>query len=81
MNELQNLQEILVLMQEQEKMLMLVETLQTENETLEQKLQDCEMELEETKTNLARSMTLNEKLNSENRKLIQQISSWNSLQE
>ena len=81
MNELQNLQEILALMQEQEKMLMLIETLQAENETLEQKLQECEKELEETKTKLTRSMILNEKLNSENRKLMQQISSWNSLQE
>ena len=51
-----------------------------ENETLEQKLQECEKELEETKTKLTRSMALNEKLNSENRKLMQQISSWNSLQ-
>lgn len=81
MNELQNLQEIMALMQEQEKMLMLIETLQAENETLEQKLQECEKELEETKTKLIRSMILNEKLNSENRKLMQQISSWNSLQE
>ena len=81
MNELQNLQEIMALMQEQEKMLMLIETLQAENETLEQKLQECEKGLEETKTKLTRSMILNEKLNSENRKLMQQISSWNSLQE
>ena len=80
MNELQNLQEIMALMQEQEKMLMLIETLQAENETLEQKLQECEKELEETKTKLTRSMILNEKLNSENRRLMQQIESWNSLQ-
>ena len=80
MNELQNLQEILALMQKQEKMLALVETLQNENEALEQKHQECEKELEETRVKLTRSMSLNEKLNSENRKLMQQISSWNSLQ-
>ena len=86
MNDLQNLQELLLLMQDQEKMISLMEELQAENEQLAKDLKVCRDELRVCRETLAQktqeldeAMSLNEILNSENRKLTQQISSWNGL--
>ena len=86
MNDLQNLQELLLLMQDQEKMISLMEELQVENEQLVKDLKACGDELRVCRETLAQktqeldeAMSLNETLNSENRKLTQQISSWNGL--
>ena len=86
MNDLQNLQELLLLMQDQEKMISLMEELQAENEQLAKDLKVCRDELQAYRETLAQktqeldeAMSLNETLNSENRKLTQQISSWNGL--
>ena len=45
MNDLEKLQELLFLMQDQEKMIVLMEELQTENEQLAKDLQACRDEL------------------------------------
>ena len=86
MNDLQNLQELLLLIQDQEKMISLMEELQAENEQLVKDLEVCRDELQTCRETLAQktqeldeAMSLNEILNSENRKLTQQISSWNGL--
>lgn len=86
MNDLQNLQELLLLMQDQEKMISLMEELQAENEQLAKDLKVCRDELQACQETLSQktqeldeAMSLNETLNSENRKLTQQISSWNGL--
>ena len=86
MNDLQNLQELLLLMQDQEKMISLMEELQAENEQLVKDLKVCRDEFQACQETLAQktqeldeAMSLNETLNSENRKLTQQISSWNGL--
>lgn len=86
MNDLQNLQELLSLMQDQEKMISLMEELQAENEQLVKDLKICRGELRACRETLAQktqeldeTISLNETLNSENRKLTQQISSWNGL--
>ena len=79
MSELQNLQELLSLMQDQEQMIGLMENLQNENEKLEKELALCREQLSQKMKELAETAALNESLNSENRRLMQQIASWNGL--
>ena len=79
MSELQNLQELLSLMQDQEQMIGLMENLQNENEKLEKELALCREQLSQKMKELAETAALNESLNSENLKLMQQIASWNGL--
>ena len=71
---------------EAEKMISLMEELQAENEQLAKDLKVCRDEFQACQETLAQktqeldgAMSLNEILNSENRKLTQQISSWNGL--
>ena len=79
MSELQNLQELLSLMQDQEQMIGLMENLQNENEKLEKELALCREQLNQKMKELTETAALNESLNSENRRLMQQIASWNGL--
>lgn len=79
MSELQNLQELLSLMQDQEQMIGLMENLQNENEKLEKELALCREQLNQKMKELTETTALNESLNSENRRLMQQIASWNGL--
>ena len=79
MSELQNLQELLSLMQDQEQMIGLMENLQNENEKLEKELALCREQLSQKMKELTETAALNESLNSENRRLMQQIASWNGL--
>ena len=82
MNDLQNLQELLSLMKDQEKMISLMEELQDENEQLAKDLKIYRDELRVCRETLAQkiqeldeTMSLNEALNSENQRLTQLISS------
>lgn len=79
MSELQNLQELLSLMQDQEQMIGLMENPQNENEKLEKELALCREQLNQKMKELTETTALNESLNSENRRLMQQIASWNGL--
>lgn len=80
MDDLQNLQELLGLLQDQERLISLMEEQQAEIEKLEEALAVCREQLAQTETRLEETQRLNEKLNGENRRLTQQIESWNSLQ-
>jgi len=87
MSDLQNLQELLGLLKKQEEMIALMEKLQDENEELRRKnkrvgteLEECQRELLQKKKTLEETQVLNEKLNSENRRLTEQIERWNGLQ-
>ena len=80
MNGSQDLQELLEIMKKQEDMIALMETLQGENEKLTRELEESKKKLKQTTKRLKESVALNEKLNSENRQLLQQIENWNSLQ-
>ena len=87
MSDLQNLQELLGLLQKQEEMIVLMEKLQDENEELQRRnkrmdreLEECQKELLQKTKSLEDTQTLNGKLNSENRRLTEQIERWNSLQ-
>ena len=80
MNGSQDLQELLEIMKKQEDMIALMETLQGENEKLTRELEESQKKLKQKTKRLKESVALNEKLNSENRRLLQQIESWNSLQ-
>ncbi len=80
MNGSQNLQELLEIMKKQEDMIALMETLQGENEKLTRELEESQKKLKQKTKRLKESVALNEKLNSENRQLLQQIENWNSLQ-
>ncbi len=86
MSDLQNLQELLGLLKKQEEMIALMEKLQDENEALRRRnkrmgteLEECKKELLQKKKSLEETQTLNGKLNSENRRLTEQIERWNSL--
>ena len=87
MSDLQNLQELLGLLQKQEEMIVLMEKLQDESEELQRRnkrmdreLEECQKELLQKTKSLEDTQTLNGKLNSENRRLTEQIERWNSLQ-
>ena len=80
MNGSQNLQELLEIMKKQEDMIALMEALQGENEKLTRELEESQKKLKQKTKRLKESVALNEKLNSENRQLLQQIENWNSLQ-
>ena len=80
MDDLQNLQELLGLLQDQERLILLMEEQQAEIEKLEEALAVCREQRAQTETRLEETQRLNEKLNGENRRLTQQIESWNSLQ-
>ena len=87
MSDLQNLQELLGLLKKQEEMIVLMEKLQDENEELQRRnkrmdreLEECQKELLQKTKSLEDTQTLNGKLNSENRRLTEQIERWNSLQ-
>jgi hypothetical protein len=80
MNDSRTLQELLEIVKKQEGMIVLMETLQGENEKLNRELEDCSRRLKQKTKKLKESLALNEKLNNENRRLLQQIESWNSLQ-
>lgn len=80
MNDSRTLQELLEIVKKQEDMIALMETLQGENEKLNRELEDCSRRLKQKTKKLKESLALNEKLNNENRRLLQQIESWNSLQ-
>ena len=87
MSDLQNLQELLGLLKKQEEMTVLMEKLQDENEELQRKnkrmdreLEECKKELLQKTKSLKETQALNGKLNSENRRLTEQIERWNSLQ-
>ena len=87
MSDLQNLQELLGLLQKQEEMIVLMEKLQDENEELQRRnkrmdreLEECQKELLQKTKSLEDTQTLNGKLNSENRRLTEQIERWNGLQ-
>lgn len=87
MSDLQNLQELLGLLKKQEEMIALMEKLQDENEELQRKnkrmdreLEECKKELLQKTKSLKETQVLNGKLNSENRRLTEQIERWNSLQ-
>ena len=80
MNGSQDLQELLEIMKKQEDMIALMETLQDENEKLTRELEESQKKLKQKTKRLKESVALNEKLNSENRQLLQQIENWNSLQ-
>lgn len=80
MNGSQDLQELLEIMKKQEDMIALMETLQGENEKLTRELEESQKKLKQKTKRLKESVALNEKLNSENRQLLQQIENWNSLQ-
>lgn len=75
----QDLLELLAIVEKQQDMVALMETLQGENEKLNRELEDCRKKLRQKSKKLKESVTLNEKLNSENRRLLQQIESWNNL--
>ena len=80
MNDSRTLQELLEIVKKQEGMIVLMETLQGENEKLNRELEDCRKKLNQKTKKLKESLALNEKLNNENRRLLQQIESRNSLQ-
>ena len=80
MNGSQDLQELLEIMKKQEDMIALMETLQGENEKLTRELEESQKKLKQKTKRLKESVALNEKLNSENRQLLQQIESWSALQ-
>ncbi len=87
MSDLQNLQELLGLLKKQEEMVVLMEKLQDENEELQRRnkrmdreLEECKKELLQKTKSLKETQALNGKLNSENRRLTEQIERWNSLQ-
>ena len=80
MNDSRTLQELLEILKKQEDMIALMETLQCESENLTRELEDCRKKLQQKSKKLKESVALNEKLNSENRRVLQQIESWNSLQ-
>ena len=87
MSDLQNLQELLGLLKKQEEMTVLMEKLQDENEELQRRnkrmdreLEECKKELLQKTKSLKETQALNGKLNSENRRLTEQIERWNSLQ-
>ena len=87
MSDLQNLQELLGLLQKQEEMSVLMEKLQDENEELhrrnkrmDREMEECKKELLQKTKSLKETQALNGKLNSENRRLTEQIERWNSLQ-
>ena len=80
MNGSQDLQELLEIMKKQEDMIALMETLQGENEKLTRELEESQKKLKQKTKRLKESVALNERLNSENRQLLQQIENWNSLQ-
>ena len=80
MNDSRELQELLTILKKQKDMIALMETLQSENEKLTGELKICRRKLEQKSKKLEESLTLNEKLNSENRQLLQQIESWSALQ-
>jgi len=87
MSDLQNLQELLGLLKKQEEMIALMEKLQDENEALRRRnkrmgteLEECKKELLQKTKSLKETQALNGKLNSENRRLTEQIERWNSLQ-
>ena len=80
MNGSQDLQELLEIMKKQEDMIALMETLQGENEKLTRELEESQKKMKQKTKRLKESVALNEKLNSENRQLLQQIENWNSLQ-
>ena len=87
MSDLQNLQELLGLLQKQEEMIVLMEKLQDENQELQRRnkrmdreLEECKKELLQKTKSLKETQALNGKLNSENRRLTEQIERWNSLQ-
>ena len=87
MSDLQNLQELLGLLKKQEEMVVLMEKLQDENEELQRRnkrmdreLEECKKELLQKTKSLKETQVLNGKLNSENRRLTEQIERWNSLQ-
>ncbi len=75
----QDLLELLAIVEKQQDMVALMETLQGENEKLNREQEDCRKKLRQKSKKLKESVTLNEKLNSENRRLLQQIESWNNL--
>ena len=80
MNDSRTLQELLEIVKKQEDMIALMETLQGENEKLTRELEESQKKLKQKTKRLKESVALNEKLNSENRQLLQQIENWNSLQ-
>ncbi len=80
MNDSQDLKELLMIVEKQQEMIALMEDLQSENEKLTRELKQCKEDLKLKKEELKASLALNENLNSESRKLLQQIESWNSLQ-
>ena len=94
MSDLRDLQEILAMLQNQETLIGLMEEQQTENERLTQQLEEqqtinhglqiqleeCRQQVNRMQAQINETRSLNEKLNNENRRLLRQIESWNSLQ-
>ena len=76
----EGLQEMLEVLSRQEQMIEIMEEQQADIEKLEQELSDSRMETALAKEALEESMSLNESLNRENRRLTRQISELQNLE-
>ena len=77
MTDIKNLQDLIEIVEKQEEMVALMETLQSENERLEQELSEKNQKIYGITTEMDKLKDLNVRLNSENRKLLSKLKELN----
>ena len=77
MTDIKNLQDLIEIVEKQEEMVALMETLQSENERLEQELSEKNQKIYGITTEMDKLKDLNVRLNSENRKLLSKFKELN----
>ena len=77
MTDIKNLQDLIEIVEKQEEMVALMETLQSENERLEQEVSVKNQKIYGITTEMDKLKDLNVRLNSENRKLLSKLKELN----